>query len=96
MDPLCLLSIIAAIELCIKDVRSWMIRDKLMFNDGKAEIALFGTPQQLHKVSCDKITVGDADVRPVTAVKDLGVQFNSALTMTTHVNKTSSSVFFYL
>ena len=40
---------IAAIELSIKDLRSWMIKDKLMFNDGRTEIALLGSPQQLHK-----------------------------------------------
>ena len=47
-------------------------------------------------VSCDKITVGDAEICPITAAKDLGVYFDYALTMTTHVNKTSSSAFFYL
>ena len=36
-------------------------------------------------IPCDKITVGN-----VTAGKDLGVWFDSALTMTIHVNKTSS------
>ena len=69
-----------------------------MFNDGKTEIAYFGTPQQLQKVSCDKITIGDAEIYPVTAVKDLGVWLDSALTisMIAHVNKSFSSAFFYL
>ena len=86
---------IATIELCIKDLRSWITRDKLMFNDGKTEIAYLSTPQQLQKVSCDKITIGDAEIYPVTAVKDLGVWLNSALTisMIAHVNKSFSSAF---
>ena len=45
-----------------------------MFNDGKTEIALFGTSQQLQKVTIDKIKVGDADdIYPADVVKDLGV-----------------------
>lgn len=51
-----------------------MTCDKLMFNDGKTEIALFGTSQQLQKVTIDKIKVGDADdIYPADVVKDLGV-----------------------
>ena len=72
-----------------------MIRDKLMFNPGKNEIALSGTPQKLQKVTCNNITVGDANIHLLDVFKNLGVWFDASLTMFTHVNKTSSSVFFY-
>ena len=87
---------IMTITQCINDLQSWMIRDKLMFNPGKTEIALFGTPQQLQKVTCNNISVGDVNIHLVDVFKNLGVWFDASLTMSTHVNKTSSSAFFYL
>ena len=38
---------IAAMEACLCDIRSWMINDKLMINDSKAEFMLTGTKAQL-------------------------------------------------
>ena len=67
-----------------------------MLNSEKTEIILFGTPQQLKKVNITKINICEAAIYPADVVKDLGVWFDSSLTMTTHINKTSASAFFYL
>ena len=40
---------ILAIETCIRDIRQWMLEDKLMLNDDKTEVLLIGTPKQLAK-----------------------------------------------
>ena len=89
-------SAITAIQLCVQDLRLWMTRDRLMLNSEKTEIILFGTPQQLKKVNITKINICEAAIYPADVVKDLGVWFNSSLTMTTHINKISASAFFYL
>ena len=40
-------SAVKAICDCIMDLRTWMIRDRLMLNDDKTEFLLLGTKQQL-------------------------------------------------
>ena len=44
----------------------------------------------------DKIKVGQAEVTPVSSVRDLGAWFASHLDMSTHVTKACSSTFYYL
>ena len=53
---------ISAMNRCIRDLRNWMIRDRLMINDDKTELILIGTRQQLGKINdvCN-ISVGDYD-----------------------------------
>ena len=53
---------IAAMSDCIRDLRAWMISDKLMVNDEKAEVLLMGTCQQVHKVKIDAFTVDSSSV----------------------------------
>ena len=45
-------------ELCIRDLRTWMLDDKLKLNDNKTEFILIGTRQQLLKVKVDSLCVG--------------------------------------
>ena len=42
---------VAAMEACIRDVRLWMLQDKLKINDAKTEFLLIGTRPQLKKLT---------------------------------------------
>ena len=55
-----------AMELCIRDLRTWMLHDKLKLNDNKTEFILAGTRQQLTKVDGISLCVGDSKVSPVS------------------------------
>ena len=59
-----------------------MTRDKLMFNDGKTEIILVGTSQQLKKVGINTMKICNIEITPVDVVRDLGVWLDSRLRMT--------------
>ena len=72
---------------CIMDLRKWMIRDRLMLNDDK---------QQLAKVDINSITVGESVVNTKPVVRNLGSWFDSQLSMSTHISKLCSSAFFHL
>ena len=72
---------------CIMDLRKWMIRDRLMLNDDK---------QQLAKVDINSITVGKSVVNTRPVVRNLGSWFDSQLSMSTHISKLYSSAFFHL
>jgi hypothetical protein len=82
-------------ELCIKDIRSWMIADKLKMNDGKTEFMVIGTKQQLAKVSIDHLKVGCTSVSPASVVKNLGTWSDSNLTLREHINKTCKAAYYH-
>ncbi|KAL9972596.1 hypothetical protein ACROYT_G018932 [Oculina patagonica] len=87
---------VIAIENCIQDVRAWMRDDKLMLNDDKTEFLIIDTERQLSRVSVDKIKIGQAEVSPVSSVRNLGTWFDSHLDMSTLVTKACASAFYYL
>ncbi|CAB3996996.1 Hypothetical predicted protein, partial [Paramuricea clavata] len=73
---------IAAMETCIKAVRTWMTKDKLKLNDkydSKTEFLIIGTRQQLKKVNIVSLPVGDVNITPVASARNLGTVFDSNL-----------------
>ena len=87
---------VIAIENCIRDVRAWMRDDKLMLNDDKTEFLIIGMERQLSRVFIDKIKIGQAEVSPVSSVRNLGAWFDPHLDMSTNVTKACASAFYYL
>ena len=87
---------IAAMEACIKDIRAWMSRNKLMLNTGKTEVMIISTRQQLAKVELRSLHVGDVEVSPVGVVRNLGTWLDENMNMVTHINKTCKASYFHL
>ena len=85
-----------AIENCIRDVLASMRDDKLMQNEDKTEFLIIGMERQLSRVSIDKIKISQAEVSPISSVRNLGTWFDSHLDMSTHVTKACTSAFYYL
>ena len=76
-------------ERCVEEIRRWMIRNRLMMNNGKTEFLLIGAKQQLVKV-------GSANIVPTSHAKNLGVWFDSNLSMSVHITNACSASFFHL
>ena len=88
---------IERIELCIKEIRAWMQENFLKLNDEKTECALFGSYQQLSKVSIPHIKIGDSEIAPVNQVRNLGTIFDSSMSLVPHVsNIVRSSTSFHI
>ena len=87
---------ITAIERCIQVIKNWMHDNKLLLNEAKTKFLLIGTKQQLTKVNILHFKVGNANIAPHSPVKNLGVWFDSNLSMVDHITKTSSAVFYHL
>lgn len=49
---------VKGMESFIKDFKAWMITDKLKLNDGKTELMLIGTKQQLAKINVGGLCTG--------------------------------------
>ena len=56
-------------ELCIRGIRTWVWMDKLKLNDGKTELMIIGSRQQLEKVSVAELSVGDTSVAPASTTR---------------------------
>ena len=66
-----------------------------MINHDKTEFLLIRTGQQLAKINtvCS-ITVSENDIDPSLCVRNLGVWFDSYLSVSTHVTKLCNSSFY--
>lgn len=71
---------VRAIELCVSDIRSWMVKDKLSMNVEKTVFLIIGTRQQLIKVNISNISIGTEDISEAP-VKNLGVWLDRNLSM---------------
>ena len=49
---------VIAMQHCIKDIRQWMLTDRIKLSDDKSEYVLMGTRQQLSKISTGSLVVG--------------------------------------
>ena len=67
-----LASCLSGIESCISEIRKWMTQNKLKLNDDKSKFIIFGTRQQLKKVTDVQVHIGNTKVVPVESVRNLG------------------------
>src|SRR5277367_1348413 len=81
---------------CIADIRSWMQSNLLLLNDSKTEVILLGTKQQLSKLSNLEISVGGANIKSCSKVKNLGIVFDNNMTMQDYVNNVCKTSYFYI
>ena len=63
-----------------------MRQNFLKLNDEKTEFLLFGLRQQLSKVSLPFITIGDSQITPSSQARNLGVIFDSTMTLKPHIS----------
>ena len=85
-----------ALQACIRDIRTWMVQDKLELNDAKTEFLIIGTCAQLNKIPINDLQVGEVKVSAVYSVRNLGAWFDANMNMTTHVNTICQSIYYYL
>ncbi len=86
----------AVSEICIQDIRTWMLSHKLKLNDDKTEVLVIGSKQQLAKVPELSVKVGSADIIKSDNARNLGVIFDSNMNLEKQVNNISKRAFFEL
>ena len=59
------------LNMCISDIRVWMIKNKLKINDSKTEFIIFRSPLLKQNLSDLSVSVGDMQVSPSSKVRDL-------------------------
>ena len=92
-DPL---QALGKINVCISDIRRWMILNKLKINDAKTEFIIFRSPQMKHDLNGLSVNVGDSQIVPSVKVRNLGVIFDQSLTFDDHISAICQSVHFHI
>ena len=87
---------VESIEQYVTEIRSWMKTSSLKLNDSKTEVIVYGSAQQLKKITLQSLRVGDCVVRVTDCVRNLGVQFDAEMTMESHVTAVCKSAIFHL
>ena len=87
---------ISQLESCIHDIRIWMIAHKLKMNDAKTEFVIIGSNPNLSKVNINSIQIGDTHVASSKMARNLGVMFDSRMSMEDHVKKVCKTGNYYL
>jgi hypothetical protein len=78
-------------------VSSWMSANFLALNPSKTEFMLFGTPQQLLKLSDPCLSISSSiSITPASSVRNLGVVFDEHLSFHEHITKISQACFFHI
>lgn len=84
------------IEACISDISKWMKMNMLKLNEEKTEFIVF-RPTKLDRISLDmSLLIGPTTITPSSCVKNLGVYFDSYLTMEKHVNEVSKACYYQI
>lgn len=86
------------LEMCISDIKKWMVTSKLKLNDDKTEFAIFASPYY-HKKIMDlnpAIKIGNAFIKPSKTVRNLGVFMDSSLTMSNQLKAVSRSMYYHM
>ena len=69
-----------------QEIGEWSRTSSLKLNDHKTDVIVFGTKQRLPTLKDFRITVGDTTRIPSTSVRNLGVVFDSSLSVTSHIS----------
>ena len=93
-----LVSAIAKMELCITEVSSWMLTNRLKLNDAKTECMLITPRSKIPALSSNNIhlTVGCAQIKPKMSVHNLGAVLDAELSMEQQVKAVIRSINFHL
>ena len=78
---------------CSDDIARWMKSNRLQLNTSKTEVIWCSSTRRQHQIPTDDVQIADAYVHPVSSVRNLGVQFDSALSMSDHVSRTVGTCF---
>ncbi len=76
--------------------KNWMTCNKLKLNENKTEFIVLGTSQNLKKLPKISLHMGDTSIDPTDSVRNLGIKFDSHMTMSKQVSSLCQSINFQL
>ena len=86
---------LACVEACVRDIRSWMITNKLKINDKKTEFLIISSTRAPEQLDVN-ITVGTSTIPPSASCRNLGVMFDKNACMDDQITSLCRSAHFHL
>ena len=87
---------LSVLTKCIDEVSGWMVQNMLCLNNDKTEFIIVANPRVLNCLSDISLRVGDTIINSRHHVRNLGVEFNSSLSMSHHISTLCRSLNFHL
>ena len=87
---------LSSLSLCIVDIQSWMMCNMLQLNREKTEFFVALSPHIKNQMPAVTLQVGNDIIRPSDTVRNLGVIFDTSMTMRNQISSLSRSVSFHL
>ena len=84
------------INLCISDLRIWMIRYKMKINDSKTEFLIIISSFLKQSFNYLNIMVGDSYIVSSNSARNLGVIFDKCIKLDYHISSVCKSTYFHL
>ena len=84
------------LEACMNDIQGWMQSHSLKLNLAKCEFLVFGSKAQLNKIDVDSISFSGHTINLSQTCRNLGVIFDSNLTMSPQISNICKSVRYQL
>ena len=95
-EPNAAMEALRKLELCIMDLKNWMKTNKLMLNNNKTEFFIAGSRQSIQRLPPVQLQVGDSTIMPSCHIRNLGVMFDTHMTMSKQVSAIVSSANYQL
>ena len=85
----------SSIEICVQEIKNWMILNGRKLNDEKTELVSFSSHYG-PSLSLDFVHVGGETIQPSSCVRNLGVIFDPSVDMEDHTKKICKTSHFHL
>src|SRR5271155_6285323 len=89
-------SYLSRLSTTLDSVYSWFILNRLSVNPSKTEFLLIGNSQQRSKLPTQSISFAGNVVNPTESARNLGVIFDSDLSLTKHISSICKMSFFHI
>ena len=84
------------IEECVSCIKQWMSSHYLKLNDDKTELIVFLPKRLQTKISLPNFCIGQCEIVPKSEVRNLGVIYDSSLSMEPHINNICRRAYYHL
>ena len=87
---------ISKLELCLAEIRQWMIKHKLKLNDNKTELIVISSPYMSKELNTIKVSIGNEMVTCSRNVRNLGFIMDSTFKMDAHITSICQTCYYHL
>ena len=87
---------LSSLALCISDIQSWMMCNMLQLNREKIEFFVAASSHIKNQMPAVKLQVGNETIEPSEKVRNLGVIFDTSMTMCNQISCLSRNITFHL